>query len=189
MLEPKERNWVEFEMAPVTYNLGEDLTEEEYHTLVGNKSVDSFILDHNQFTITRSFGDRKCSTMSFKQHASQENVMDVVITTSEYSTGKCESLVRTVTSQDIRRKHLSRAKCGVAFVLTMLLIMFVILVICLFSNSPPFKSKQSQSADLLTPTVKPFITESLSASNMSISNSTRAVTATHSTTTEVKAIT
>lgn len=119
-------------MAIGSENLIDD--SENYHEhLVNNYSVNSFMSENHEFTITRSFGDRKYSTMCFKP---KENTVDIVITQGEYPDTRREFFVDDIGSQDIRRKYSKKAKLGVGFVLVMLFVMTAILIFCLLTSPP-----------------------------------------------------
>lgn len=111
-----------------------DEAEIQHEHLVNNFSVNSFMSENQEFTITRSFGDRKYSTMCFKP--SEKNTVDIVITQGEYPKHKPEFILYDIGSQDIRRKYSKKAKLGVTFVFIMLLVMLVLLVFCLLTPPP-----------------------------------------------------
>ncbi|XP_053384946.1 uncharacterized protein LOC123536074 isoform X3 [Mercenaria mercenaria] len=128
-------------MALGSDNLIDDCEEDHEH-LVNNHSVNSFMSENHEFTITQSFGDRKYSTMCFKP--SNQNMVDIVITRGEYKNGKPDLLMNNIGSQDIRRKYLVKAKFGVAIVIVMLIVMLAFVVLCLLA-SPPGDSESSSS--------------------------------------------
>ncbi|XP_053384943.1 uncharacterized protein LOC123536074 isoform X1 [Mercenaria mercenaria] len=123
-----------------------DHSEEDHERLVNNYSVNSCMSENNEFTVTRSFGDRKYSTMCFKP--SNQNMVDIVITQGQYKNGKPDLLIHHLGSQDIRRKYSVKAKFGVATVVVMLIVMLAFVLLCLLA--PPQGHSESSSSGFTT---------------------------------------
>lgn len=77
--------------------------ETDHERLVNNRSVNSFMSENNEFTVTRSISDRKYSTMCFKP--SDRNMMDIIITQGEYRNGRQDLVIKHIGSQDIRKRQ------------------------------------------------------------------------------------
>ena len=101
--------------------------------LVNNYSVNSFLNDNNELTVTRSF-ERKYSTMHFKP--TEKNRVDIVVTHGEYLDSNKGSLhLRNFSSQDIRRENHVKAKCLLIAVFALLFLMLGILLVFIFRAS------------------------------------------------------
>ena len=116
-------------------------SEDDHERLVNIQSVNSFMSENHEYTITRSLGDRKYSTMCFKP--SEQNKVDIVITQGEYTSDKPYLYIDHIGSQDLRRKYSVKAKFGVAVVIVMLLVMLGLLVFCLLSSQPGYSGSDN----------------------------------------------
>ncbi|KAH3887204.1 hypothetical protein DPMN_011220 [Dreissena polymorpha] len=117
--------------------------------LVNNYSVNSFITENNELTITRTFSDRKYSTLLFKPQ--DKNQVDIVITQGEIrDKDKCLFRTEHVTSGDIRRVNSCRAKCLVGLVFLLLALMLVIVIVCIVKSANSLKgdSRPPTSEDM-----------------------------------------
>jgi hypothetical protein len=137
--------------------------EEDHEGLVNNQSMNSFISEKNEFTITRSFGDRKYSTMCFKP--SEQNKVDIVITQGEYHTGKPNLYIDHIGSQDLRRKYSTKAKFGVGVVIVMLMVMLGLVVFCLLSSQPGYSGSTNTGFTTLPRNTNTTSPHSLSVSD------------------------
>lgn len=109
--------------------------------LVNNNSINSFLNENNELTVTRSFKDRKYSTMCFKP--TEKNRVDIVVTQGEYQDNSKEFLhLNYYSSQDIRRQYSGKARCLLVSVFVLLFVMLGILLICLFRTEGRLNTNQ-----------------------------------------------
>lgn len=146
-------------MAPVLYS--SDMARDK-ERLVNNVSINSFIAENNELTITKSIGDRKYSTLCFKP--THQNTIDIVITKGEYRDGQAEVMLHEMGSQDIRRKYSKKAKLSLALVCFLLFAMVIIVVFILITEHSRALSNSNSIVDIVS-TSKTVHNESLHSSN------------------------